>query len=130
VRVVGTLAKVNMMTRSKYRLELSVELYPHEAVLRAAATTLADCRYIIEKIAGPNAHYVITLDKSEPDDDNRTAIADFLRQLHEETLRYAIAARTSTLRNLLIGRALYQTCLQLPIAKGDTKGNAPDSANQ
>lgn len=38
---------------------------------------------------------------------------DFLNKLINNSIRYKIALKTSTLRKLIIGRALYQSCINI-----------------
>lgn len=43
----------------------------------------------------------------------KSKVADFEREVFKNLVRYRIAERTFVTRNLLIGRALYETCIHV-----------------
>jgi hypothetical protein len=100
-----------------YTIELSASLYPVEAALKAAALSFRvdGWVYFLRKEGQDKYALVLTQDlhKSPAQASLDDSIHDFWEELQRQTIRFLVAQRTSTLRNLIVGRALYHTCLHV-----------------
>lgn len=100
-------------------IEISANLYPIEATLKAAAAVFGGDDYRLEELGRARYGLVVSARYNEGSVthslDDRVRL--FWQELHRQTIRFLVAERTSTLRNLIVGRALYHTCLDVRSAK-------------
>ena len=61
--------------------------------------------------------------KSQTNDKLDNIIGEFYNELLRESLRYNIAMETKNLRELIIGRALYTTCIEIDEEKEISTNN-------
>lgn len=96
-------------------IRVSKENHPLEVVLRSARSCLQHIHYEIEtddrdiiiNLCGP-------IQGCHASQDTGASLEDFRSALNFEVLRYEVSKRTAPLRQLLFGRALYHSCLQIP----------------
>lgn len=84
--------------------------YPLVAVKKALSNYMEDV-YI--KIDGNDDKIIIKLFLKENKNDLDKIIGELYNELLRESLRYSISLETKNLRELIVGRALYTTCIDL-----------------
>ncbi len=89
---------------------LSKDIYPLVSV-KKALTNFWDETYI--KIKDNNSEIIVQMLLQENKADLEKIIGEFYNELLRESLRYNIAIETKNLRELIVGRALYTTCIDL-----------------
>lgn len=89
---------------------LSKDIYPLVSV-KKALTNFLDETYI--KIKDNNSEIIVQMVLQENKADLEKIIGEFYNELLRESLRYNIAIETKNLRELIVGRALYTTCIDL-----------------
>lgn len=89
---------------------LSKDIYPLVSV-KKALTNFMDETYI--KIKDNNSEIIVQMVLQENKADLEKIIGEFYNELLRESLRYNIAIETKNLRELIVGRALYTTCIDL-----------------
>ena len=89
---------------------LSKDIYPLVSV-KKALTNFMDKTYI--KIKDNNSEIMVQMVLQENKADLEKIIGEFYNELLRESLRYNIAIETKNLRELIVGRALYTTCIDL-----------------
>ena len=89
---------------------LSKDIYPLVSV-KKALTNFMDKTYI--KIKDNNSEIMVQMVLQENKVDLEKLIGEFYNELLRESLRYNIAIETKNLRELIVGRALYTTCIDL-----------------
>ena len=89
---------------------LSKEIYPLVSVKKALANFMEDT-YI--KIDSNKDKIVVQIALQEDKKNLEKIIGEFYNELLRESLRYNIAIETKHLRELIVGRALYTTCIDL-----------------
>lgn len=89
---------------------LSKDIYPLVSVKKALANFMEET-YI--KINSNKDEIVVQIVLQENKEDLEKIIGEFYNELLRESLRYNIAIETKNLRELIVGRALYTTCIDL-----------------
>ena len=90
-------------------ITLKKDIYPLVSIEKALSNIMEDF-YI--KIDSDNENIIIKIFSREKVDNLEKIIGEFYNELLRESLRYNIAMETKDLRNLIVGRALYATCIQ------------------
>jgi His-Xaa-Ser system protein HxsD len=91
-------------------ISLSKEIYPLISIKKALGNFTEET-YI--KINNNNDEIVIQLELRKNKEDLEKIIGELYDELLRESLRYDITLETKNLRELIIGRALYTTCIDL-----------------
>lgn len=89
---------------------LSKDIYPLVSV-KKALTNFMEETYI--KLKDNNDEIIVQMVLQEGKTDLEKIIGEFYNELLRESLRYNIAIETKNLRELIVGRALYTTCIDL-----------------
>lgn len=89
---------------------LSKDIYPLVSV-KKALTNFMEETYI--KLKDNNDEIIVQMVLQESKKDLEKIIGEFYNELLRESLRYNIAIETKNLRELIVGRALYTTCIDL-----------------
>lgn len=90
---------------------LNKEIYPLVSIKKAIANFFED---IYVKINDLNEkEYMIQIELKQSSADLEKLIGEFYNELLRESLRYSITIETKNLRELIVGRALYTTCIDL-----------------
>lgn len=89
---------------------LSKDIYPLVSV-KKALTNFMEETYI--KLKDNNDEIIVQMVLQESKTDLEKIIGEFYNELLRESLRYNIAIETKNLRELIVGRALYTTCIDL-----------------
>ena len=89
---------------------LSKDIYPLVSVKKALANFMGET-YI--KISSNKDEIVVRIVPKENKENLERIIGEFYNELLRESLRYNIAIETKNLRELIVGRALYTTCIDL-----------------
>ena len=89
---------------------LSKDIYPLVSV-KKALTNFMEETYI--KLKDNNDEIMVQMVLQENKVDLEKLIGEFYNELLRESLRYNIAIETKNLRELIVGRALYTTCIDL-----------------
>ena len=89
---------------------LSKDIYPLVSV-KKALTNFMEETYI--KLKDNNDEIIVQMVLQESKTDLEKLIGEFYNELLRESLRYNIAIETKNLRELIVGRALYTTCIDL-----------------
>ena len=90
-------------------ITLKKDIYPLVSIEKTLSNIMEDF-YI--KIDSDNENIIIKIFSIEKVDNLEKVIGEFYNELLRESLRYNIAMETKDLRNLIVGRALYATCIQ------------------
>lgn len=94
--------------------------YPLVAVKKALSNYMEDA-YI--KIDSDNDKIIIQMYLKENKNDLDKIIGELYNELLRESLRYSISLETKNLRELIVGRALYTTCIDLEEAPNKYSSN-------
>lgn len=89
---------------------LSKDIYPLVSVKKALANFMEE---IYIKINSNKDEIVVQIVPKENKEKLEKIIGEFYNELLRESLRYNIATETRNLRELIVGRALYTTCIDL-----------------
>ena len=81
------------------------------------------------KVEEDEFNYLVYFRLNEKSDDNMTQdiVNSFYNELLAESIRYDVSKETKNLREMIIGRALYATCIQDVEDSEATNGVRPDS---
>ncbi len=91
-------------------ISLSKDIYPLVSVKKALANFMEET-YI--KLSNNNDEILVQIELKENKENLEKIIGEFYNELLRESLRYNIAIETKNLRELIVGRALYTTCIDL-----------------
>ena len=91
------------------KIVLSKEIYPIVVVKKTLANYLSEC---FIKIDVEKNDIILYLKNNKPIDIEKTVL-DLYNELLFELIRYDISIETKNIRELLIGRALYSTCIDV-----------------
>lgn len=89
---------------------LSKNVYPLVCI-KKALTNFMEMSYI--KLSDRNNKIIVQIALKEFCGDLEKLVGEFYNELLRESLRYNIASETKNLRELIVGRALYTTCIDL-----------------
>ena len=90
-------------------VELSKNIYPLVVIQKTISNYLEQTYIKLEELDNK----IIIKIKSQTNDKLDNIIGEFYNELLRESLRYNIAMETKNLRELIIGRALYTTCIEI-----------------
>lgn len=90
-------------------INLSKNIYPVLAVQKAIVNYI-EILYI--KIEEQENNLILKIKLKEENIDLEEIINEFYNELLRESLRYNISKETKNLRELIVGRALYTTCIE------------------
>ena len=96
---------------------LPINVYPLVAVKKALSNFLWQ---IYTKLHISKENIIIEIVLHEDKEDLEKIIGEFYNECLREYLRYSIAMETKNLRELIVGRALYTTCIEI---EEDEKAN-------
>lgn len=91
-------------------IELSSNIYPVISVQKAIANFI-DIIYI--KLEEIENKIILTLKIKDNNENIEHVVLEFYNELFRESLRYKISKETKNLRELIVGRALYTTCIEM-----------------
>ncbi|MBR2786176.1 MAG: His-Xaa-Ser system protein HxsD [Clostridia bacterium] len=91
-------------------IEISNKIYPLVSVKKAISNFFEDA-YI--KLESNKDEINILLRPKENDTNLEQIVGEFYNELLRESLRYNISLETKNLRELIVGRALYTTCIDI-----------------
>lgn len=91
------------------KIILDVDIYPI-IVIEKTISNLLDIAFA--KIEKENNKIIVKLVLTSKQNTNNI-VGKFYNELLEESLRYNIARETKNLRELIVGRALYSTCIEV-----------------
>lgn len=91
-------------------IELSSNIYPTISVQKAIANFM-DLTYI--KLEEKENKIILKLKIKDNKENLEQIIGEFYNELLRESLRYNISKETKNLRELIVGRALYTTCIEM-----------------
>lgn len=102
---------------------LSKDIYPLISV-KKALTNFMEETYI--KINSDKNEIVIQIVLKENKKNLEKIIGEFYNELLRESLRYSITIETKNLRELIIGRALYTTCIDIEENQKEKNNNTEE----
>ena len=105
---------------------LSKDIYPLVSV-KKALTNFMEETYI--KLKDNNDEIIVQMVLQESKTDLEKIIGEFYNELLRESLRYNIAIETKNLRELIVGRALYTTCIDLEENQEEKKEEIEETYN-
>ena len=91
-------------------IKLDKAVYPLIAIKKAVANFLNDVYVRIEE---NNKNFIIDFKLQDKQGNLEKIIGEFYNECLRESLRYEISVETKNLRELIVGRALYTTCIEL-----------------
>lgn len=92
------------------KIILKENIYPMVVVEKTLSNFLGE---VIIKIEEEQSDIIVYLAKQNPKVDLKKIVERFYNELLREALRYNISLETKNLRELIVGRALYTTCIDL-----------------
>ena len=90
-------------------ITISKYIYPLVVVKKAIANYMED---IYVKLEEDVNNIIIRIQLNKEESDLNQIIGEFYNELLRESLRYDIACETKNLRELIVARALYTTCIE------------------
>lgn len=93
---------------------LNSKLYPVIAIKKALSNYL-EYTYVKMDYKDEQTIKIEMVLKEESKEDLEKIIGELYNELFNETLRYEISVETKNLRELIVGRALYTTCIDTEI---------------
>lgn len=102
---------------------LSKDIYPLVTVKKALSNFMEET-YI--KIISNNDEIIVQIVLKKDKENLEKIIGEFYNSLLRESLRYNIAIETKHLRELIVGRALYTTCIDLEENKTEKNNNVEE----
>ena len=100
-------------------VELSKNIYPLVVIQKTISNYLEQTYIKLEELDNK----IIIKIKSQTNDKLDNIIGEFYNELLRESLRYNIAMETKNLRELIVGRALYTTCIEIDEEKEISTNN-------
>ena len=104
------MGKLYKLNGNMAEISISKELYPLITIKKAIANYL-DNVYI--KLEDVNNNVLLKIQLKNENYDLEKIVGEFYNELLRESLRYDIANETKNLRELIIARALYTTCIDV-----------------
>lgn len=101
---------------------LDKDMYPLASVKKALSNFMNDTYIKIDRI---NKNYIIIKIELKQDKDIKIdeIIGELYNELLRESLRYDITIQTKNIRELIVGRALYTTCIDIEESENVDKEN-------
>lgn len=99
-------------------IKLDKDVYPLMAIKKAVSNFFDD---VYVKIEDDNKNFIINFKLQDKQGDLEEVIDEFYNECLRESLRYEISVETKNLRELIVGRALYTTCIELDEKKDNQK---------
>ena len=90
---------------------LNKEIYPLVSIKKAISNFFEDIYVKINDLS--EKEYMVQIELKQSSADLEKLIGEFYNELLRESLRYNIAVETKNLRELIVGRALYTTCIDI-----------------
>ena len=91
-------------------IKLDKAVYPLIAIKKAVANFFND---IYVRIEENDKNFIISFKLQNKQGNLEKIIGEFYNECLRESLRYEISVETKNLRELIVGRALYTTCIEL-----------------
>lgn len=101
---------------------LNSKLYPVIAIKKALSNYL-EYTYVKMDYKDEQTIKIEMVLKEESKEDLEKIIGELYNELFNETLRYEISVETKNLRELIVGRALYTTCIDTEIEQEKNEEN-------
>ena len=101
---------------------LNSKLYPVIAIKKALSNYLENT-YVKMDYKDEQTIKIEMVLKEESKEDLEKIIGELYNELFNETLRYEISVETKNLRELIVGRALYTTCIDTEIEQEKNEEN-------
>lgn len=89
-------------------IKLDKAIYPLIAIKKAISNFFDDVYVRIEE---DNKNFIINFKLQDKQVDLEKIIGEFYNECLRESLRYEISVETKNIRELIVGRALYTTCI-------------------
>lgn len=107
------------------KIILNADIYP-VVVIEKTVSSFLDIAVI--KLEKKNAEIIVKFILNDNENiDISNIIGEFYNKLLEESLRYNISRETKELRELIVARALYSTCIEIDNAENKDKINKDES---
>ncbi len=94
-------------------ITLEKEIYPIVVIEKAISNFMENAYIKIKTENGKKVIVQLVLKIVNNKENLEKIIGDFYNELLREALRYEISKETKNLRELIVGRALYTTCIEL-----------------
>ena len=92
------------------KIKLNVEIYPLVVIQKTVSNYLENMYVKLEK---EDKNILVNLFLKDNKENIKELVGDFYNELLAEALRYNIGIETKEIRELIVGRALYTTCIEL-----------------
>lgn len=96
------------INNNDYVFKISKDIYPLSCIKKAASNFL-EIAYIY--IENENDYFIIKISKHEDLNYEKDIVGEFYNELLRECIRYDISRETKNIRELIVGRSLYSTCI-------------------
>ena len=107
------------------KIILNADIYPVVVIEKTVSSFLDRAVIKLEK---KNAEIIVKFILNDNENiDISNIIVEFYNKLLEESLRYNISRETKELRELIVARALYSTCIEIDNAENKDKINKDES---
>jgi len=92
------------------KIKLNVEIYPLVVIQKTVSNYLENMYVKLEK---EDKNILVNLFLKDNKENIKELVGNFYNELLVEALRYNIGVETKEIRELIVGRALYTTCIEL-----------------
>ena len=92
------------------KIKLNSEIYPLVVIQKTVSNYLENMYVKLEK---EDKNILVNLFLKDNKENIKELVGDFYNELLAEALRYNIGIETKEIRELIVGRALYTTCIEL-----------------
>ena len=92
------------------KITLNSEIYPLVVIQKTVSNYLENMYVKLEK---EDKNILVNLFLKDNKENIKELVGDFYNELLAEALRYNIGIETKEIRELIVGRALYTTCIEL-----------------
>jgi His-Xaa-Ser system protein HxsD len=102
---------VNMEIKRAGTISLDLRIYSKNVILRTA-NSYSDVVDFVFDMGKDEFEFIVAYKFQNTDDFNHDGFcSEFMKQLLYQSVRAIITEQTQTIKELMIGRALYQTCI-------------------
>ena len=95
---------------NQVKITLNSEIYPLVVIQKTVSNYLENMYVKLEK---EDKNILVNLFLKDNKENIKELVGDFYNELLAEALRYNIGIETKEIRELIVGRALYTTCIEL-----------------
>lgn len=104
---------------------LNKDIYNVKTIMKAAYNFIEDF-YILLNYVNSDIEVVLESKEQKNSEEMKKHKGEFYNELLRQNVRYIVAKDTKNIRELVMGRALYDTCIEYEDTKEDINENSPE----